>query len=463
MQSTPARQPSLYMPLKVTLMWLGGTFALFLALGNTSDVTNMGTLVGFVSATLIMLVIGYVAQIKFRGSSNTVSAERTSFSNGEVRSARRWVVVGSLFYLAFGLSSMANYGLLSPSAIAQAVLNPGSSYFSRLRAAEALTATGTTSTVTQLLTLVAALATPVVPFLILYWSGKLGLGVRLLAFVGLGSYASYWLAIGTLKGLGDIVAFASAALLIQALGSWPRSRRRVNRKQLIAAGLLATVFAGYMVVNQGQRLTAGAVAGFDANPAIASVIGDEAARGLNVTIFYPTQGYLGLAKNLETPFAWSGFRGSSRALDSYITQYSGSPSAYESTYPARTEERTGYPALMYWATIYPWVASDFTFPGAALLMGLLGWWLARLWIEAAFLRRRLSVLLFSQLVLLVAYIPANNQIGLMRPGLITFVTLTVTYAAMSCHRFLSGQLRPNRQNLLSSSTSVPATPVGADK
>ena len=445
----PASHPtSLYLPLKLALLWLGGTFMLFMLYGDAGEVTNMGTLLIFISATLALFTAGYIAQIRSSGAHTPVVAEPTSFAHGEVRAARRWVISGSLYYLIFGLSSMANYGLLSPSGLVQAVLNPGASYFIRLRAAENLAATGATSALTQLLTLSSALATPVVPFLILYWSGRLGFAVRLLAFVGLSAYAAYWLAIGTLKGLGDILAFASAALLIQAVGGWPRSHRRVDRKQVIAAGLLAATFVGYMVINQGQRLEAGrASSAFQANPTITSVIGTEAARGLNVTISYPTHGYLGLAKNLETPFRWSGLRGSSRALDSYIAQYLGSPSVYDKTYPARTEQRTGYPALMYWATIYPWLASDFTFPGAALLMGLLGWWVAKLWVEAAFLRRRISVLLFSQLALLVFYIPANNQIGLMRPSLIAFMTLLGVYAMAAIHRRLGSRLGPTRRQL----------------
>lgn len=444
MNRPPRYHLTAYTPLRLALAWLGGTFVLFLLLGNTQDVTNMGSLAAFVGATLAMLTLGYVANIKLNLAHVSVPEERATLSTQEVGKARKWIVAGSLFYLLFGWASLANYGLLSPAAVIQSVLNPGSSYFARLRAAEDLAAAGVTSPLTQLLTLLSAIATPVVPFLVLYWSGRLGFGVRLFAAVGLGTYSAYWLAIGTLKGLGDIVVFAFAAMLVMVFGVWPRPRHRVDRKRVAAAIALGCLFAGYMVINQGQRLVAGDISGYDPNPVVASVLGDQAARGLSVTIAYPTQGYLGLSKNLDTPFSWSGFRGSSRALDGYIEQYTGSPSAYESTYPARTEQRTGYPALMYWATIYPWLASDFTFPGTVLLMAVLGWWLARLWVEAAFLRRRLSVLLFAQLILLVAYIPANNQIGLMRPGLIAFATLAAAYAVAAIHRFLGRQLRPRR-------------------
>lgn len=425
----------LYTPLKLALLWLGGTFLAFLALGKSNEVTNMGTLVFFVGATLALIACGYIAKVKAATRSSWPTTP-SGFSQAETRSAKWWIVAGSTFYALMGLGSLATYGLDSPAEIVSSMLNPGSSYFIRLRVAEDLSSLGSTDTLTRITTLLAALTTPVIPFLVLYWSSSMGSGIRIVASVGVGIYATYWLAIGTLKGLGDIVIFAGSAALILAKGSWPRSARRVKSKQTVLVAILGIVFAAYMVVNQDQRLTAGQISGYEPNPVVAEVVGERAARGLAVTISYPTHGYLGLSKNLDTPFVWSEFRGSSRVIDSYLEQYTGSPLRYDSTYPARTEQRTGYPALMYWSTIYPWLASDLTFPGAALMMAVVGWWLAKLWIEAAYLRRRLSVLLFAQFALLIAYIPANNQIGLTRPGLIAFASLSVIYGLLHLNRWI---------------------------
>lgn len=439
-----ASPAGLYTPLKLTLLWLGGTFVAFLVLGRSNEVTNMVTLVSFVSATMVLLACGYVAKVKASARPSWPTPP-PCFTQAETRSAKWWIALGSAFYALSGLSSLATYGLNSPAAIIQSVLNPGPSYFVRLRAAEDLAAIGSTEILTQVTTMLAALATPTIPFLVLYWSWKLGSGVRTLAFMGLGIYATYWLAIGTLKGLGDVVVFAGSAALILAKGSWPRSMHRLNTKQTVAAVMLGILFVSYMVVNQGQRLSAGKISGYEPTPIVAAVAGESAARGLAVTIGYPTHGYLGLSKNLDTPFAWSGFRGSSRVIDSYLEQYTNSPSRYHTTYPARTEQRTGYPALMYWSTIYPWLASDLTFPGAALLMAVVGWWLAKLWIEAAYLRRRLSVLLFAQLAIMIAYIPANNQIGLTRPGLMAFAGLSAIYGLLAVHRWIARSVASPRR------------------
>ena len=438
--ATPA---GAYAPLKIAVGWMGGTFLTFLLLGQRNEVTNMVTLVAFVAATMVVFTVGYVISVHRLTSADGAPLTRGEFTEAETRSARTWIALGAVFYALYGLSSLASYGLANPVSILQSVLSPGSSYFVRLRAAEALVDQGSTSTVVQVTTLLAVLATPVVPFLVLYWPARLGMGPRLVAIAGVMTYAAFWLAVGTLKGLGDLVLFAAVAALVVAKGTWPRSLVRVNKKQVVAAAVLGLLFGGYMVVNQGQRLVAGGISGYQGNPVVASVLGENTARGLAVTLVYPTHGYLGLSKNLETPFEWSQMRGSSRVVDSYLEQYLGSASKYDTSYPARTEQRTGYPALMYWSTIYPWLASDITFPGAILFMGVVGWWLARFWIEGAFLRRRLSVLMFAQLAILIAYVPANNQIGLMRPGFIAFVSLCGVYFLVSLHRWASRHVGPN--------------------
>jgi hypothetical protein len=105
---------------------------------------------------------------------------------------------------------------------------------------------------------------------------------------------------------------------------------------------------------------------------------------------------------------------------------------------------------MYWSTIYPWLASDLTYPGAILLMAVVGWFLAKFWHEAVLQRRVLSMALFGQLALLIAFVPANNQLGQTRPALIGFVSLCA----------LSVLARIQQRMLLQSETSASSLPTG---
>jgi hypothetical protein len=126
-------------------------------------------------------------------------------------------------------------------------------------------------------------------------------------------------------------------------------------------------------------------------------------------VSYWTNGYHGLAECLDLPFEWCYGAGHSTFLVRRVGGLMGDPSLiWEQTYVARLEATTGYSATEKWHTIYPWLASDFTYGGALVAVGLLGYLLARVWGSALRDRSVLSVALLAQLLLIMYYIPANN-------------------------------------------------------
>lgn len=406
-----------FAPLRLAVIWLAGTFTLFLVVGEIGRVPDMPKLCIFVATTIAVFSAGYWLRVKsWTGDRATVAP-----SDDEEAVARRWVALSGVYCLLFGLVFLQAYGARTPADIVEALRHPGTAYFFRIRDAEVSVG----NAAVQVLTLGAALTTPLVPFTIVFWE-RISLGPRLLAIAGGLTYCAYWVFIGTQKGIGDFAAYAVVALLARMA----ISGRTVDRRATVAITMLSLIFVGYLVFNQSDRLISQrTTAGIKPNPVASAIAGDDIGRGVTTALFYPTHGYLGLAYNLETPAPWTKFRGSSRALDSYWTQYVDPTAApiFEETLPARTEQRTGWPALTYWATIYPWIASDLTWPGAVAFMFAVGWWTARWWLEAIYQRSKLALLLVGQMAILIAYVPANNQIGITRPGLVTFVTLVSIY------------------------------------
>jgi hypothetical protein len=422
--------------MRLAVVWLAGSFVLFLLVGEVGRVPDMTKLVIFIAATIGAFVVGYRAKLKLWNP----RPGRLQHGSDDVVSARRWIIISAIYTCAFGLVSLQAYGATSPSQVLSALQNPGEAYFYRLREARLEAESGSA----QLLTLGAALTTPLVPFALLYWS-RITIAVKALVLLAVALYSSYWVFIGTQKGIGDFATYAAISLL--ALGAM--NGRRTSRKVRRIAMVLAILFAAYMVLNQSDRLASqNTTGGIEPNPLVSAIAGEDIGRGVTTTLFYPTHGYLGLAYNLESSFVWTEGRGSSRAVDSYWTQYVGGDSKFFESYPARTQISTGWDALAYWATIYPWLASDLTFPGAVLFMAVVGWWLARWWLEAVYLRRRLSLLLVCQMGILVAYVPANNQIGITRPGLIAFATLLTLYGLSRLNDALGRQKAPRRGVML---------------
>lgn len=420
-----------FAPLKVAVVWLAGTFGLFLVVGQVAEVRDLFRLTAYVLATIACLVVGYWLRIvRYRSVPELTRAPETDVRLGTIRAL---VAASAVYYVAYGLVYMGQFGVRSPSAVVNAVLNPGSAYLAKFDVFASQVANDTTSTAAQLLTIAAVFSAPLVPFLIVYWR-HLSTGLRLLALVGIATYAALFVAIGTLVGLGNVLIFAVVGFMI-ARARGQRLGTKRSRRALLLLAVLAVAFAGYMTYNQSARIQDVGIAGkYEPNPIARAVVGDDLARGVTVMAFYPTHGYQGLSYNLEQPFEWTHGRGAARALDSYLAQYGFGDSVSRDTYPQRTEYRTGWDAGINWSTIYPWLASDLTWAGAALFMVLIGWWLARWWYEATVLGSRIAMLLFAQIAVLVAYVPANNQLGLSRPNLICVATLLVVYALGSVRR-----------------------------
>lgn len=157
------------------------------------------------------------------------------------------------------------------------------------------------------------------------------------------------------------------------------------------------------------------------------IFGEKIGFGLSLLICYISQGYYGLSLTLQLPFEWTYGVGNSFALMSYADQYLDINSVLEKTYPFRMQEQFGWPALMYWHTFFPWVASDISFPGVLVLMYFTGRTFARTFAESVRYSNPLSVTLFFFISILLLYMPANNQLMQTREMMIGFVTILVVW------------------------------------
>jgi len=139
------------------------------------------------------------------------------------------------------------------------------------------------------------------------------------------------------------------------------------------------------------------------------VFGSNVALGIDSAIAIPTHGYCGLSHCLQLRFQWTYGLGHSLAAQELLRRFTGID-VYERTYLARSEMRSGWYGLQWWSTVFPWLASDVTFPGALLVMVMAGFLFAKTWMEAAYECNPVALALFAQLTLAVLFVPANSQI-----------------------------------------------------
>jgi len=133
--------------------------------------------------------------------------------------------------------------------------------------------------------------------------------------------------------------------------------------------------------------------------------------GVVMACKYVSHGYTGLALAMELPFEWTYGLGWSKGLQVMVRDYFGGPDLFDRSYLVRNEEINDWPALWWWSTIFPWIASDTTFFGTVLVMLLVGFGLGRLWTDIIVSGDPLGFALLGQLFVLVFMFPANNALA----------------------------------------------------
>lgn len=407
--------------------WMLGTFLAFLIFGDTSDLAAPVLLTVFVSFATGAWLLGYQWGLRsFPWADVTkMYTQNLGRTDAHIRSAKRWIAASGAYFFAYGLLMLEAYGA-TLNTFWLTVTKPGDAYAAKFELVEELSVRSG-QTLLQVLILLSVFQLALAPLVTYFWR-DIGWLLRILATAGASVYVAFFLYIGTMQGLGYLLAGVLAGVLARRLRTQAQSTRgtRPLRAWLIVAFAVGA-FALYMINAQSARLDTFEVRDrFQPNPLIEAVAGREFARGAAVLAHYPTHGYRGLAYNLETPFEWTMGRGSSRAIDSYWEQYLGTTVLRE-TYPLRTQERTGWPGLQSWTTVYPWLASDLSFPGVVAAMIFMGRWTARMWIRSAHFHDPLALMLFSQLVLFVIFIPANNQVLISRPALLGVTSCLLLY------------------------------------
>lgn len=436
-QQRAAKLPSLLMaPMRYSQYYLWGTVAAFLMGNLVKEVKNFPVLMIFLALAFGGFYLGYRVAI---GRFHAYALPTKIGNYGETVKQQYLVLVGAIYFSIWGLAQISEFGAGGIGDIIQTILNPGAAYSAKFDVYQAQIDSGYVSPVVQVLTLLSIIYALFLPLAVASWSALTNL-MRWIVVGATAIYAGSYLFIGTMKGLGDILLFivCGAVVLVgkrSLIGQGAVIARRV-RRLLIGMGVL--LFA-YMAINQLQRaeefqVTQSEIVGDISDTILANTLGPKAAYGIYQVLAYPSHGYLGLSNSMSVPFQFSGGAGLSQAYDSYRLQYLGGKENIYLTYPYRAEPATGWPAGMYWSTIFPWLASDLTFYLVPLFMALVGAIYARVWVHCLYGTNVLSLAALGQFFVFVAFIPANNQVLMLRQGFLVVLTLIGLMVARSLVR-----------------------------
>lgn len=229
-------------------------------------------------------------------------------------------------------------------------------------------------------------------------------GINLLLFIMINLFF-----VGSTKMFGDLI-------VILLFFYFYRIRvDKKNRKKILVWSVIIsfTIFVifGYTISNRiflwGNVDSVGK--SYDLNNFLIRNLNKRMQFAICMAVGYLTQGYYGLAKSLQIPFVWCKGMGSSFFWkDQMLSLFPNMqvPLAY----PERLVNVGNWSPKGNWQTIFPWLASDFTFLGAILLLGVMFYYCGKMWknIESNNNPFRMALLLYFFEI--IVFIPANNQI-----------------------------------------------------
>lgn len=420
-------------PMKLSQIYLVSTFLLFLFGPLNWDINNYPELIIYVSVYYSSLYFGYHYQTRKFISVKREQVEKDQFCN----KTRNVFILSCVFTIVY--SFMFKYSSTGSFEIDPNVFtNLGSSYFEKLDFAKESKDTVAFLPM-QICTIFYVLTYFYIPISVLYYEHYSNI-LKATLFMTVAIHAFTWLAMGTNKGLGDILIYFVFSYFYKFVAVSPHDINKRILRVFIICLIPAIIFISIFAYSQQQRSKVGGFTAesvytntmlyryskYDEDNILLTSFGDVGKMIILNSYSYVAMGYYGFAKCLELPFEWTGGIGNSRALMSYAEQYFGLD-VKDKNYLMKNERATGYPAGMYWSTVFPWLASDLTFPGVALFFIFVGAFFCKVWKRFLLYNDYISIVMLCQITMFIIYIPANNQLFQSRMSLFGSISILALY------------------------------------
>lgn len=255
----------------------------------------------------------------------------------------------------------------------------------------------------------------VLPLTVFYWD-RISRGLRFLAALSVAGTLAITIGMGTNKMLMDTVGVAVVMLLSGLAAKTIKiSPSRKAGFALLLLGALAgfsVFFASTQITRSGTPASTGILAGTDIkadyNNFLVKGLPEKLQVGILGASSYISHGYFGLSEAMDQPFVPMYGIGHSIFLCRHAWRITGNEAFLRGSYPARVSYG-GWSPDNFWFTIYPWIASDVTFPGTIIVVFFLGWLFALSWLDTLRGDNPFAVAFFAQLTIMFIYFPANNQ------------------------------------------------------
>jgi hypothetical protein len=402
------------LPILFFFLYLNFTFLFFIIGPWPFPVSNFLSLFSFLACAHLALLLGYLS-VAFR-QPRTYSGQ--------------WKIEHIIFIsLAVNLvlmfpTAQLRTGSMLPNAV-YGIINPGDAYITlgfyqqQFRQGFPL--------IEYIRILFGPLLVLLLPLVIFYWK-RLSLIVRVLSLFSNFYMIAIFIAMGTNKLIMDFIFQVPWLLLASHFSS--ALPIRLNRKILYSLGtsVLFILAFTYFFATMNSRISSSASSGYLNTISIYVDYENFLIRDLPPTLqvgiigfhSYLTQGYYGLSLALKEPFIPMYGYGNSMYLNRIAAGISDNFEIMNLPYPMRLQ-KYGWDGYVQWSSIYPWIASDVSFPGTVLVVFFIGHIFALSWLDTLEGSNPFAVAVFSQFIVMLFYFPANNQLLQTGEGLTGFI------------------------------------------
>jgi hypothetical protein len=400
-----------YLPITAAMVYLNFTVAVFAFGPWWYPALDEFKLYGYLAAAHLCLFLGYAG-----------AARQPARGYRGHLSPRRLLAVAVVIQAALFLPTLlVRTGSALPG-LGDAILSPGEAY------GRSYIHRQTSLPVVEYIRIaLAPLFATLLPLLVTYWK-QVSRTTRLLGVGSVAGIAVTYIAMGTNKALADILLVLPFVFTANHFAG----RMRFTKWQKLA---VLTVFLGaaylfFLFFSAGMWSRNGSTARYGyipsararanwAHPALQAV-----PAGMEVGVLgaakYLSSGYFGLGLALEQPFVPMYGVGHSRFLTRQAARLLESNAVLSMPYPERVQAEVGWDALVMWATIYPWLASDLSFAGALVFIFFVGRRLAECWLDTLRGENPWAPVMLAQFIIMVFYISANNQCLQDGEGMVAF-------------------------------------------
>lgn len=413
---------NLYGPLKFALGWFAFVFLFFLLGPIEWRIHNVVLFLFFLCAYHLAFAMGYDKAIRnFRVCRNVISEEKIlKYLPCMIFLNLIFTVIATFYYT----------NISSPGALLERVMfglaYSGDAYREALEEQASLGR----SIFPSIHILLSPILIATYP-LSLYFYKRISLLLKIIVFITLLFEISRWLALGTNKGIFDMVFYTISILLLRIYEG--KSKFVINRKNIYKIVFaIIIIFVSISLFGNNISSRTGVTSESDLRGAV-GYGGDMRYRENSIFTFlgndqfkvtmrsldsYVTQGYYAFSRAISEPFTSTYGVGHSSFFMANIN-----PRAIRNTYQAKLE-KYGIDRSVNWHSCYVWWANDVSFWGVILIMYIWGYYFGAIYKEIRLCHDPISIVIFSLFFIWLFYSSANNQLMSFPFQAMAFIILT---------------------------------------